>query len=70
MHNRERKNWNSFALGVLVMILPLLALPQKLINLLLIALGFFIALFALARFEPPANLTNLNNDENPPTPTF
>lgn len=49
MYNREHKNWNNFTLGILVMILPLLALPQKLTNLLLMALGFFIALFSLAR---------------------
>lgn len=49
MYNRENKNWNNFALGILVMILPLLALPDRLTDLMLVALGFFIALFSLAR---------------------
>ena len=49
MYNREFKNWNNFALGILVMILPLLALPDRLTDLILVALGFFIALFSLAR---------------------
>lgn len=49
MHNRTHKNWNNFALGLLVMILPLISLPEGLKQPLLIAAGFFIALFSLAR---------------------
>ncbi len=67
MHNREDKNWNNFALGALVMILPLLALPQKLVNLLIVALGFFIALFSLARTGP--NQPEKPNDQGQNSPT-
>lgn len=49
MSNRSHKNWNNFALGLFVMILPLLAVPQGLKTLLFVAAGFFIALFSLAR---------------------
>ncbi|MCC6290626.1 hypothetical protein IT398_00960 [Candidatus Nomurabacteria bacterium] len=63
MNNRENKNWNNFALGVLVMILPLLALPQELTKFLIIALGFFIALFSLAQFGPQSS-DNKDNEKN------
>ncbi len=49
MYNHEYKNWNNFALGLLVMIFPLLGLPDRLTDLVLVALGFFIVLFSLAR---------------------
>ena len=66
MHNREDKNWNNFALGALVMILPLLALPQKLVNLLIVALGFFIALFSLARTGTNPSARD-DQSQKPPT---
>lgn len=49
MHNRTQKNWNNFALGLLVMVLPLLSLPSWLTKPTFILAGFFVALFSLAR---------------------
>lgn len=66
MNNRRYKNWNNFALGLLVMILPLLSLPASLKNLLFAASGFFIALFSLARVGAVNN--EQNEQKTPPAP--
>jgi VIT1/CCC1 family predicted Fe2+/Mn2+ transporter len=60
MYNRRYKNWNNFALGILVMIVPLLALPERLATMLLVVFGFFIALFSLAQVGSPSH------DQTPP----
>lgn len=64
MYNRENKNWNNFALGILVMLIPLLALPERLSDILLVAIGFFIVLFSLAR------VGGKHYDEKVPPPTL
>ena len=64
MYNRENKNWNNFALGLLVMILPLLAIPERLADILLVASGFFIVLFSLAR------VSSRRYEEKVPPPTL
>lgn len=49
MYNRRYKNWNNFALGLVVMALPLLAIPERLTSWAYIVLGFLIAVFSLAQ---------------------
>lgn len=52
MQNEKYKNWNNFSLGLLVVVVPWLGLPQGLINILLVVFGLLIALFSLARVKP------------------
>lgn len=60
MYNRRSKNWNNFALGVLVLLLPFLALPDNLAKWIYAACGFLIALFSLAQVGPS------NHDQTSP----
>jgi len=62
MQNEKYKNWNNFFLGLLVVVVPWLGLPQGLINILLVVFGLLIALFSLARIKP-------RQPKNEPTPT-
>jgi TRAP-type C4-dicarboxylate transport system permease small subunit len=70
MQNEKDKNWNNFFLGLLVVIVPWLGLPQGLINVLLVVFGLLIALFSLARVRPrqpklPLTETPTNSSDEP-----
>lgn len=51
MHNKETKNWNNFFLGLLVVILPWLSLPEKLQAGIISFLALLIMLFSLANIR-------------------
>jgi len=44
------KNWTTFVLGILVIIVPLLGVPYSAKTVILVILGLGIALSSLARF--------------------
>jgi len=67
MHNQETKNWNNFFLGLLVVILPWLSLPEKLQVGIISFLALLIVLFSLARVRgrrpaPPATPSSAIKD--------
>lgn len=47
------RNWNNFALGLFVALVPLLGIPGVIKTILLVVVGLLIALFSLVRFTPP-----------------
>ena len=66
MHNQENKNWNNFFLGLVVVVLPWLSIPEKLKAGAISFLAMLIVLFSLARVggQRPAK-----NPEIKPTDT-
>ncbi len=73
MYNQEAKNWNNFFLGLLVVILPWLSLPEKLRAGLISFLALLIVLFSLARVRgrrsPAPKIPDLKGDESAMSPS-
>lgn len=65
MHNQEDKNWNNFFLGLLVVILPWLSLPEKLQAGMISFLALLIVIFSLARVGGRSRLTSSPSSFNP-----
>lgn len=46
------RNWNNFALGIFVAIVPWLGIPGVIKTILLVVAGLLIAVFSLVRLAP------------------
>ena len=55
MKDLPRKNWTNATIGIILIILPFLGLPQAIKTILFVILGVLVLLFALARMQNVAN---------------
>lgn len=65
MENKVSRNWNNFFLGLVVAVLPWLAIPLGFKNVVFTILGLLIALFSLANPLARRLITPESHDSTP-----